>query len=228
MQFAEFERLIRRLTREIPAEYLAGIAAIDVSPKAIPHPVRADVYTLGECIPLHGSDSEIQSRVVLYYGSFRALAALDADFAWREEAWDTLTHELRHHLEWRANADRLEDYDWAAEQNFARHDRHPFDPAFHLSGEELAPGVYRVDDDVFLDHPVRRRPVRLDVHWHGTAYVTDVPELPLPLFLTLDGVREPPPGELVAVLRRKPRLRDLLRRSGPPSVGQAAARRMPR
>ena len=77
MQFAEFERLIRRLTREIPAEYLEGIAAIDVSPKAIPDPVRADVYTLGECIPLHGSDSEIQSRAVLYHGSFRALAALD-------------------------------------------------------------------------------------------------------------------------------------------------------
>jgi hypothetical protein len=227
MQFAEFERLIRRLTREIPAEYLDGIAAIEVSPKAIPDPVRADVYTLGECIPLHGSDSEIQSRVVLYHGSFRALAAQDADFAWREEAWDTLTHELRHHLEWRASADRLEDYDWAAEQNFARHDGQPFDPVFHLSGEQVAPGVYRVDDDVFLDHAVRRRLARLDVRWHGAAYVADVPDLSLPLFLILDGVREPPPGQLVAVLRHKPRLRDLLRRAGAPSVARASARRIP-
>jgi hypothetical protein len=224
MQLAEFERLIKRLTREIPPEYLDGIAAIDVSPKTVPDPVCADVYTLGECIPLHGNDDEIQSRVVLYHGSFRALARLSDDFAWRDEAWDTLTHELRHHLEWRASTDRLADYDWAAEQNFARHDGQPFDPVFHLSGEQVAPGVFRVDDDVFLDRPIRRRPVRLDVSWHGEAYIADVPAVPLPLFLTLDGVREPPPGELVAVLRHKPRLRDLLRRARPPSVALVAAR----
>jgi len=228
MQFAEFERLIRRLTREIPAEYLDGIAAIDVSPKSVPDPVRADVYTLGECIPLHGSDDETQSRVVLYHGSFRALARLSPDFSWRDEAWDTLTHELRHHIEWRASTDRLADYDWAAEQNFARHEGQPFDPVFHLSGEPQAPGVFRVDDDVFLDRPTRRRPARLDVSWHGAAYAVDVPPLPLPLFLSLDGVREPPPGELVAVLRHTPRLRDLVRRAGPPSVARAVARPRPR
>ncbi len=227
MQFAEFERLITRLTREIPAEYLDGIAAIDVSPKSVPDPVRADVYTLGECIPLHGSDDETQSRVVLYHGSFRALARLSADFSWRDEAWDTLTHELRHHIEWRASTDRLEDYDWAAEQNFARHDGQPFDAVFHLSGEEAAPGIYRVDDDVFLDRLVRGRPARLDVRWHGEAYEMDVPDLPLPLFLVVDGVREPPPGELVAVLRHKPRLRDLVRRGRPPSVARAVARSSP-
>jgi hypothetical protein len=228
MQFAEFERLIKRLTREIPAEYLDGIAAIDVSPKTIPDPVRADVYTLGECIPLHGNDEQTQSRVVLYHGSFRALAQLSDDFSWRDEAWDTLTHELRHHLEWRASTDRLADYDWAAEQNFARHDGQPFDPVFHLSGEQAAPGVFRVDDDVFLDRPIRRRPARLEMSWHGVAYAADVPALPLPLFLVLDGVREPPPGELVAVLRHKPRLRDLVRRAAPPSVARAIARPEPR
>jgi hypothetical protein len=227
MELAQFERLIRRLTREIPAEYLDGIAAIDVSPRTVPDPVRAEVYTLGECIPLHGSDDEVQSRVVLYYGSFRALARSSDDFSWHDEAWETLTHELRHHLEWRANTDRLEDYDWAAEQNFARHDGQPFDPVFHLSGDQIAPGVYRVDDDVFLDRPVRRRPARLEVPWRGECYAVEVPGMPLPLFLTLEGVRQPPAGELIVVLRHAPRLRDLVRRAGPPSATRAVAHLRP-
>jgi hypothetical protein len=224
MQLVEFERLIRRLVREIPAEYLDGVATIDVSPMTVPDPLRAEVYTLGECIPLHGSDNEAQSRVILYYGSFRALARSADEFSWHDEAWDTLTHELRHHLEWRANTDRLEEYDWAAEQNFARHDGQPFDPVFHLSGDAIAPGVYRVDDDVFLDRPVRRRPAQLQVAWRGAMYAVDVPGVPLPLYLTLDGVREAPAGELVVVLRHRPRLRDLVRRAPLASVARAVTR----
>jgi hypothetical protein len=190
----------------------------------VPDPVREGVYTLGECIPLHGGDDETQSRVVLYYGSFRALAqSSGGDFSWHDEAWETLTHELRHHLEWRANADRLEDYDWAAEQNFARHDGESFDPVFHLSGDPIAPGVFRVDDDVFLDRPMRRRPARLEVPWRGLTYTVEVPALSLPLFLTVDGVRDSPPGELVAVLRHRPRLRDLVRRARPASIARAVA-----
>jgi hypothetical protein len=41
------------------------------------------------------------------------------------------------------------------------------------------------------------------------------PGLTLPAFVTLDGIAEPPPGELVLVLRRKPRLTDLFRRAEP-------------
>jgi hypothetical protein len=216
MDFPEFERLVRRLAREIPDDYMDGIAAIDVSPKTIPHPVRADVYTLGECIPLHGEGDEVQSRVVLYHGSFRALDGLRGGFAWREEAWETLTHELRHHLEWRANADALEAFDWAAEQNFARQEGQPFDPLFHLSGERVDEGVYRIDDDVFLDRVVRRRPPTVDVTWHGGTYRVEVPDVTLPAFVTLDGLREPPPGDVVLVLRRKGRIRDLVRPPGPP------------
>jgi hypothetical protein len=35
--------------------------------------------------------------------------------------------------------------------------------------------------------------------------------LRLPAFLTIEGVAEPPPGDLVLVLRRRPRLTDLFR-----------------
>jgi len=124
--------MIDRLAREVPAEFSDGIVAIEVSPKALPHPRRGDVYTLGECVPLEwsGNGADLQSRIVLYHGSFAALARL-GDFDWRTEAWETLAHELRHHLEWRAHVSRLEAYDWAAEENFRRHEGQPFDPEIH-------------------------------------------------------------------------------------------------
>ena len=157
MRLSDFEAMVRRLADEVPADFLEGIAEIAVSPRSVPHPERAEIYTLGECIPLPSSDpaSEgIQSRIVLYHGSFAALARLQPGFDWRVEAWETLTHELRHHLEWRARAPDLEAFDWAVEQNFARQDGEAFDPVFHLEGEPVAPGVFRVDDDVFLDRIV--------------------------------------------------------------------------
>jgi hypothetical protein len=224
VELREFERLVRRLARDIPEEYLDGIAAVDVSPKTVPHPVRGEVYTLGECIPLHGDGDEIQSRIVLYYGSFVALASQQPEFSWRSEAWETLTHELRHHLEWRANAAALEAFDWAAEQNFARQEGEPFDPLFHLSGERIADGVFGIDDDVFLDRLVRRRPEVTEVTWHGVTYQVELPQVTLPAFLSLEGLRHPPPGEVVLVLRRRARLWDLLRRPSPPSVAVARAR----
>jgi hypothetical protein len=228
MDFPSFRRLVDRLTGEIPAAYFDGVAAVEVSPKTIPHPSRGDVYTMGECIPVHGEGDQIMSRVVLYHGSFRALAGLRDDFAWRDEAWETLTHELRHHLEWRANADALEAYDEAAEQNFARHDGQPFDPLFFQSGERVEEGVYRVDDDVFFDRVVRTRPSSLDLVWHGEGYAVALPDAPLPLFVVLEGLREPPPGDVVLVVRAKPRLRDLLRKPRPPSAIRATVRRRPR
>src|SRR2546425_12001034 len=108
--------MIDRLARAVPPEFSDGIVAIEVSPKALPHPRRGDVYTLGECIPLEwsGSGADLQSRVVLYHGSFAALARL-GDFDWRAEAWGALTHALRHPLEGRAQCSPLGAYDWAAE-----------------------------------------------------------------------------------------------------------------
>ena len=185
MRLDDFRALIERLKAEVPPAYLTGIVDIAVSPKAVPHPVRADVYTLGECIPVEwsGTGADLQSRVVLYHGSFKALAGSSdpGEFDWREEAWETLAHELRHHLEWRANTGALEAYDWAAEQNFARHEGDTFDPAFYREGEALAPGIYKVDDDVFMEmtRPRGRQP--LELVWHGRRYRADVPAAARPL-----------------------------------------------
>ena len=220
VRLADFEAMVRRIADEVPADFMQGVAEISVSPRAVPHPDRAEIYTLGECIPLPAADGEsaegIQSRIVLYHGSFAALAGLQEGFDWREEAWETLTHELRHHLEWRARAPALEAFDRAVEQNFARQDGEAFDPLFYLDGEPAGEDAYRVDDDVFLDRLVPAPPATVPVRWRGRFYRIEVPAgATLPAFLTLEGVAEPPPGDLVLVLRRKPGLRDILRRRPP-------------
>lgn len=212
--------MVRRMAAEVPAEFLAGVAEIAVSPKVLPHPTRGEIYTLGECIPMPGEGEQgpvgIQSRVVLYHGSFRALAALAEEFDWRTEAWETLTHELRHHLEWRARAPDLEAFDWAVEQNFARGDGDRFDPLFYQGGELVVEGVYRIDDDYFVEQIVRALPAELTLSWHGRRYAGALPAgLELPVFVTIEGVEDPPPGELVVVLRLRPGLLRLFRREMP-------------
>lgn len=225
MRQDDFERMIRRMEQEVPAEFLAGVADIGVSPRTVPHPTREEIFTLGECIPLpavDGAAEDVCSRVVLYYGSFQALASLAPGFDWRAEAWETLTHELRHHLEWRARAPDLEAYDRAAEHNFARQDGEPFDPLFFLDGEPAGSDRYRVDDDVFHDAMVDDPPAEWRLLWRGRLYRVAVPPAAtLPAFLTIEGLAEPPEGELVLVLRRPPKLRDLL---GPPALFEAAVR----
>lgn len=219
MRLADFEAMIRRLCSEVPPDFLDGIAEVVVSPRALPHPERSEIFTLGECVPLPvhlgtGVDG-VQSRIVLYYGSFAALAKLGDGFDWRHEAWETLTHELRHHLEWRAQAPDLEDFDWAVEHNFARQDGEPFDPTFFLSGEVLGEGVYQVEDDVFIDRIVRSVPRTLTFAWSGQSYAIAIPEgAELPCYLNVDGIADPPAGDLVVVLRRKPGMRDLFNEAG--------------
>ncbi|MGH7629962.1 MAG: metallopeptidase family protein [Gemmatimonadales bacterium] len=216
MRLSDFEAMVRRMAGELPADFLEGVVEVAALPGSVPHPTRAEIYTLGECIPLPAPDGgrtdAVQSRIVLYHGSFQALSRLDPDFDWREEAWETLTHELRHHVEWRARTPALEAYDDAVEANFARHEAEPFDPLFFLAGDSPAPGIYEVDGDYFVDRLVRAVPETLELDWHGAQYTGAVPVgLALPALLTIDGVDEPPPGELVLVLRRKPRLTDLFR-----------------
>lgn len=220
--------MVRRQVDEVPPEFLDGVTEVVVSPRALPHPTRAEIYTLGECIPVpteSGAADGIQSRVLLYHGSFAALARLAPGFDWRAEAWETLTHELRHHMEWRANAPDLEAFDRAAEHNFARVDGEPFDPEFYRDGERAAEGVFRIDDDWFLERTAREPPSSIQFTWHGRAWQVAVPATAtLPAYLTVDGVSEPPPGDLVVVVRRPARLRDLFRRSGTPFAARVAAR----
>lgn len=225
MDLRDFRALVDRMVAEVPPEYLEGVFAIEVSPKTVPHPVYPTVYTMGECIPVDAAEDPPPSRVVLYYGSFRELSRERRDFDWRGETWETLTHELKHHLEWRARTAELDAQDWAAEQNFRRQEGEPFDPAFYLSGERLEPGVYCVEDDLFFDREVGGRPPRqVELRWHGRPLRADVPAGPLPLYLTLDGLDPAPVGDAVVVIRRRPRVLDLFRRVHAPTVERVRVR----
>lgn len=225
MRLADFEQLVRDLVEQVPAEFMDGIEGIEVTPRTIPDPVHADVFTLGECVPhSYGAGGEgsaaLRSTVLLHHGSFAALARISPGFDWRHEAWDTLTHELRHHLEWRSRVPDLERLDDAVEANYARQAGEPFEPLFFQDGEAVAPGVTRVEDDVFLDVPLGAREWKRAagsdraVAWHGKRYVAKLPaKLPDVLFLTLDGAEPEPAGELVLVIRRRPGVRDLWHRA---------------
>jgi hypothetical protein len=225
--------MVREMCRQVPAHFLDGVTGIQVTGKTVPHPVREGVFTLGECVPhvLGGPDDEgptLRSHILLHYGSFLALARTSPDFDWRSEAWETLTHELRHHLEWRARVPALEALDEAVEANYARHDGETIPPLFHLDGEAVAPGVTKVEDDVFLDVAMSSRAWRRaagTVHgfrWHGRSYGVPLPAtLPDVLFLSVQGVEPEPAGDLVLVIRRRPGARDFWHRA---TIGQARAR----
>lgn len=224
MQLADFERMVERMIADIPPQYLEGIAGIEVSSRTIRHPERDGVYTLGECIPLNvgGGDSP-PSRVVLYHGSFQALAGERDGFDWRGEAWETLTHELRHHLEWKVNAQDLEEYDWAADQGFARGDADAFDPLYYLAGEKIGDGTYQVDDDVFFDRQVPSVPASADITWQGRLFRITIPPSDLPLYVVVEGLVPSPAGDAIVVFRRKPGLLDLFRRARRPAELTARA-----
>ena len=61
--------------------------------------------------------------------------------------------------------------------------------------------------------------------WHGAHYRIPAPEgTTLPALLSVTCVAEPPPGELIVVLRRTPGLRALFRKAeGPPFQEQVRA-----
>jgi hypothetical protein len=187
-----------------------------VSPRTVVDETRTDIWTLGECIPVPGGDGDprtLQSRVVLYHGSFQALARGNPDFDWTTEAWETLTHEVRHHAEWKARVPDLEAFDRAAEENFARQDGEPFDPAFYRDGTRLPDGSFRVDDDAFIERVVTAPPASLRMRWRGEDYEVAVPAgAALPAFLVVTGTKSPPPGELVLVLQKRSGWQDLFRK----------------
>ena len=118
------QQLFQALAKELPNE--AG--------ELVPNPNRTwadvdpslpDVYTLGECVTESypsdfGGPETTRSVVVLYYGSFFRVSRQDDAFDWEVELWETLTHELQHHLESLAADDSLIDMDYAADENYRR------------------------------------------------------------------------------------------------------------
>jgi hypothetical protein len=156
MTFEEFEREASRVWAEIPDTYRSGVDALVVERKSQSHPSMEDIYTLGECrtesYPSDwGGPETTRSILALYYGSFAQVSDQDPEFDWEYEVWETITHELRHHLESLAAEDALEDVDYAMDENFKRFRGDPFDPFFYRAGEPVAPGVWQAERDLFLE-----------------------------------------------------------------------------
>jgi hypothetical protein len=207
LQFDEFEALAWREWERIPAEYRAGVDGLVIERRAVPHPTLPDVYTLGECATESypsdfGGPDTTRSVVVLYYGSFFRLSRLDASFDWEAELWETLTHELQHHLESLAADDALVDMDYAADENFRRYEGEPFDPFFFRHGL-LRDGWYRVDDEYFLEVPWPAPDAPLHFVWADQTYEVDAPaEQADVALIAVEGVDDAPSLHLAVVQHR--------------------------
>jgi len=122
MGFAEFKALVEELLTEVPVEFMRELQGVHVLPEAKVEEGYDDLFRMGEYLDpgpasFLGSSEGLGRHIAIYHGSFMAIAQGDPEFDWEEEAWETLTHELRHHVESLAGEDLLvqEDEWFAAE-----------------------------------------------------------------------------------------------------------------
>ncbi len=227
MDFDTFEQASRRVFHDIPERYREGVDGLTVRRDALPHPRFPGIYTLGECVtesyPSSWEGPEtVRSVVLLHWGSFRALAKRDPGFDWPEQIWETLTHELRHHLESLADTDDLGGVDYATEQTFRRYEDLDFDPGYYRHGDRIGAGIYAVEDMVYVEQKWKtadfERAERIRFAWAGRSYeIPRAEELgDLHFVRIVDGVPAPPYLELVLVRRSSwtERVRAALRRTG--------------
>lgn len=127
MTFDEFSAYVEELVEEIPPEFMRGLQGVHVLPEAREEEGYNDVYRLGEYLDpgpedFLGAGEGLGRHVALYHGSFVAIAADDPSFDWEEEVWETLTHELRHHVESLAGEDFLVQEDEQVSREFEERD----------------------------------------------------------------------------------------------------------
>lgn len=104
MTYNEFNSTVEAMVENIPTQFLEGLQGIHALEQARPEPDYVDVWRMGEYLDpgpeqFLGSGPGFARHVVLYYGSFVAVARGQRDFDWEAEIWETLTHELQHHVE---------------------------------------------------------------------------------------------------------------------------------
>jgi hypothetical protein len=178
VRFDDFEKLAWQQWDRVPAAYKQGVDHLVIERDARAHPDLDEIYTLGECLTESfpsefGGPETTRSAVVLYYGSFLRLSHHDREFDWERELWETLTHELQHHLEALAAEDELEDFDYAVDENYKRLNGDPFDALFFRAGARLGRARYQVEEDVFIEIDAGALPVRattIEFDWEGMRY----------------------------------------------------------
>jgi predicted Zn-dependent protease with MMP-like domain len=200
-----FRDVAGRMFEEIPSEFREGVVGLIVEDDAPGHPTLPGIWTMGECLTEEWPDGtgglgDTQSRIVLHYGSFQNLAAEDSMFDWEAELWETIVHEILHHREAAAAEFGLEEFDWAAEQNFQRHAGLPFDPDFYRAVVADSDGAVRIEGETFVECIAAAGERRARFDWRGDRYSLDVPADVARAFV---GVRNLAGGRLWVVVRRR-------------------------
>lgn len=183
--FDAFSARAQEITRSIPAEFLEGIESVDVHRELKQHPLLPDIVTLGECAtsPLSqlAGEEAFRSTVHVYYGSFADLAQQDPRFDVDAELRETIEHEIQHHIEDRAGVKALLSEDDLFEAHARFRAGLDVPAGWYRQGEALAPGVWGVDLDLFVELALRAsefealkgRTLTLDVL--GTPLEVEVP-----------------------------------------------------
>jgi len=104
---AEFKHIVQDMVEDIPPEFLAGLAGVFTRAEEKRSEELPGIYTLGEYIV----QPPLPPHVFLYYGSFRRLFSSAGSQQLQAQIWETLTHEVRHHVETLAGAHALADAD---------------------------------------------------------------------------------------------------------------------
>jgi len=224
--YDEFADVAHRMWEEVPSHYKRGVDGVVVRPEAETHPEHEDYFTMGLCstepFPSgYGGPETDRSTLVLYYGSFRELSRSDPDFDWEEELCETITHELRHHLEFMVAGDDLDGVDYVMEQSHRRDEGLSFDPWYFQSGIVTAPGVYQAEREVFIEQvwaPSEfERREKLEFDWEGNRWAIPRPERLGDLhYVRVTGPVESPGSLHLALVRETSfwrRIRELGRRT---------------
>jgi hypothetical protein len=173
--YEAFAARAKEIAGTIPSEYMDGVEDMVVHREVKRHALLPDVVTLGECEPSRlqamAGEEPRRSIVHLYYGSFADFAERDEGFDADEELRETIEHEIQHHMEDRAGVRALIDEDdlFDAHARFSAGLDAP--PGWYRRGDRLAPDVYGVELDVFVELRLRRS------EWdalRGTTLVTKI------------------------------------------------------
>ncbi len=119
LSLERFEQMANRLFDRIPPRLMEGLhGGIIISEESEQRdPDLPDVYVLGEYVE---DPYGLGCYIVIYYGSFKAVLTGSEPAVWEEELWETMVHELRHHIEAQAGVEDLDLEDLREMEAFRR------------------------------------------------------------------------------------------------------------
>jgi len=123
--YQRFRATVESMLDDVPEVFLQDLQGVHALRDVKLEEGYRDVYRMGEYLDpgpddFLGGAEGLGRHVALYWGSFRRIAENDPEFDWEEEIWETLTHELQHHVESLAGDGRLIEEDLLQAQAFER------------------------------------------------------------------------------------------------------------